>query len=242
MARPRDLIPGNCYFFLNYFDSDLVIPFVQTVIFEGTDNDENGETMWLFREPIAPATEADSPAGEEESPRVAFFSHSLYQILDLNGLIRELGGLTDFHPLRGITADVPSATPRTECPELAPVIDQLLTSPPGTSVTITIAFTDDGFSLQRRPGTVRFSHYLKSKTEQVQESFIRRLFDEHGWTPLDDYLANGGKTRVLSFVASDRDNSLEVASLATRILCEAYSMRADDTLCVHFQNRNNGPH
>jgi len=198
--------------------------------------------MWLFREPVAPAAETGSPASTDEPPRVAFFSHSLYQILDLNGLVRELGGLADFHPLLGTTTDVQSSTQRTECPELAPVIDQLLTSPPGTSVTITIAFTDDGFSLQRRLGSVRFSHYLNSKTEQAQESFIRGLFDEHGWTPLDDYLSNGGKTRVLSFVANEGDNPLAIAPLATRILCEAYSMRTDDTLSVHFHNMNNEQH
>jgi hypothetical protein len=242
MARPRDLIPGNCYFFLNYFGSDSVIPFVQTLIFEGTENDENGDPMWLFREPDGLATGSDSPVSEDESPRVGFSSRSLYQILDLNGLIRELGALADFHPLLGTTTGVPSWTRRTECPELAPVIDQLLTSPTGTSVTITIAFTDDGFSLQRRPGTVSFSHYLNSKTEQVQESFIRRLFDEHGWTPLEDYLMNSGKKRTLSFVASAQEDPLAIASLATRILCEAYSMRTDDTLWFHFHNRNNEPH
>lgn len=62
MARPRDLVPGNCHFLLNYFDSDLVIPSVQTLTFVGTDKDENGEAMWLFREPVAIAAEFDAVA------------------------------------------------------------------------------------------------------------------------------------------------------------------------------------
>lgn len=242
MARPRDLVPGNCYFLLNYFDSDLIIPSVQTLTFVGRDKDENGDTMWLFREPVDTAAETDPPASEDESPLVAFFRHSLYQILELNGLIRELGGLVDFHPLVGTVTDARLSSRRAECPELIPVIDRLLTSPPGTSVTITIEFTDDGFSLERRQGAVKFSHFLSSKTEQEQESLVRRMFNERGWLPSDDYLANGGKMRVLSFVVSGRDDPSEIASLADNILCEAYSMRTDDTLCAHFREVEDKPH
>src|ERR1700730_13169249 len=82
MARPQDLVPGNCYFLLNYFDSDLIIPSVQTLTFVGMDKDENGDAMWLFREPDATETETetDPQANEDESPLVAFFRHSLYLI------------------------------------------------------------------------------------------------------------------------------------------------------------------
>src|SRR6202035_2736069 len=113
MARPRDLVPGNCYFLLNYFDSDLIIPSVQTLTFVGTDKDENGDTMWLFREPVATAAETDPRASEDE---FAFFGNSLYQILELNGLIRELGGLVDFHPLVGNATDAQLSSRRAECP------------------------------------------------------------------------------------------------------------------------------
>jgi hypothetical protein len=241
MARPRDLVPANCYFLLNYFDSDLVIPSIQTLTFVGTDKDENGETMWLFREPVATAPETDHQASEDESPLVAFSRQSLYQILELNGLIRELGGLTDFHPLsRSAKDDAHSPSRRAECPELVPVIERLLTSPPGTAVTITIEFTDDGFSLRRRQGAVEFSHFLSSKTEQDQESLVRRMFSERGCLPADDYLANGGKTRVLSFVV--RDDLSDIASLANKILCEAHSMYPDDTLHSHFREVEDKSH
>jgi len=242
MARPRDLAPGNCYFLLNYFDTDLIIPSVQTLIYVGTDKDENGDTMWLFREPVAAVAETDPREIEDESPLVAFFRHSLYQILELNGLIRELGGLVDFHPLVRTATDVQLSSRRAECPDLNPVIDRLLTSPPGTSVTITIEFTDDGFSLEKLQGAVRFSHFLSSKTEQAQESLVRRMFNERGWLPSDDYLANSGKTRVLSFVVSGRDDPSEIVSLANKILCEAYSMSTDDTLCAHFREVEGTPH
>ena len=69
MARPRELVPGNCYFSLKYFDSELVIPSVQTLIFVGTESDENGDTMWLFREPASPTAETDPPASEDKSVR-----------------------------------------------------------------------------------------------------------------------------------------------------------------------------
>jgi len=99
MARPRDLVPRNCYFLLTYFDSELLVPSIQTLTYVGAEKDDRGETIWLFREPVAEPDSSETQGIGDESPLVAFSSDSLYQILELKDLIRDLGGLIDFHPL-----------------------------------------------------------------------------------------------------------------------------------------------
>jgi hypothetical protein len=188
--------------------------------------------MWLFREPSAEPDSSDGPAAADESPLVAFSSDSLYQVLELKGLIRNLGGLVDFHPFSG-TANHADSSPRTDCPELGTVIEQLLASPLGTSVTTTIDFTDDGFSMERQRGAVKFSHFISSKTEQRQEKLVRRIFQEQGAAPTDDYLSDNGKTRVLLFRVEDEPAAM--MAIANRLFCEVYSMRTDDSIRAQFR-------
>ena len=42
MARPSELVPGNCYFMLNFYESDppLVVPSVHTYLFVGREKRE----------------------------------------------------------------------------------------------------------------------------------------------------------------------------------------------------------
>jgi hypothetical protein len=233
MARPRDLVPGDCYFLLNYFDSNLVIPGIQTLSYVGTEKDDSGETRWLFRECIAEPESLDSQPTVEKPPLVGFSSDSLYQILELKDLIRELGGLVDFHPLSWTANHADLSPRRAECPELRTVIDRLLASPVGTSVTTTIEFTDDGFSMQKEQGTVKFSHFISSKTEREQETVVRRIFQEQGIAPTDDYLSDNGKTHVLLFRVEDEPTTL--MAIGNRIFCEVYSMRMNDSIRAQFR-------
>ncbi len=234
MARPRDLIVGNCYFLLNYFGSGLIVPSIQTLIYAGTDQDDQGASEWLFREPDGSPEDGNDASPADNSPLVAFHADSLYQVLELKGLIRELGGLVDFHPLNSPGTDAPVAPPRTECPELDAVIRRFLTSPVGTSVTVTIEFTDDGFSLSKEAAGVAFLHFLSAKTETEQEALVRRISREYGCTPIDDYLSDRGKTRILSYRVAD--DATIITTIGSRILCEAYSMRADDSLKPKFRS------
>ncbi len=35
MARPETLIPGNCYFSVHFYDNDLLLPMIDTLIYVG---------------------------------------------------------------------------------------------------------------------------------------------------------------------------------------------------------------
>ena len=38
MARPETLVPGNCYFSVGYYDSDLLLPMIETLVYVGQEN------------------------------------------------------------------------------------------------------------------------------------------------------------------------------------------------------------
>ena len=47
--RPNELVAGNCYFRVAYYDNDLLLPIVETLIYVGFKVfPEDGET-WLFK-------------------------------------------------------------------------------------------------------------------------------------------------------------------------------------------------
>jgi hypothetical protein len=54
MARPETLIPGNCYFSVGFYDSDLLLPMIDTLVYVGQENDQEERRLWLFKEPESP--------------------------------------------------------------------------------------------------------------------------------------------------------------------------------------------
>lgn len=69
MARPSELVPGNCYFMVNFYDSKppLVVPSIHTYLFVRQDSHE-GRSMWIFREPPSPP---DPEAADDGAPQCA---------------------------------------------------------------------------------------------------------------------------------------------------------------------------
>ena len=41
MARPETLIPGNCYFLVHFYDNDLVLPMIDTLVYIGQETDQD---------------------------------------------------------------------------------------------------------------------------------------------------------------------------------------------------------
>jgi hypothetical protein len=72
MARPELLVPGNCYFSVSFYDSDLLIPMIETLIFVGPGHDLDGdEHVWLFREPEGQPDADDNDADRARRQRLA---------------------------------------------------------------------------------------------------------------------------------------------------------------------------
>lgn len=229
MARPHDLVAGNCYFTLFYYDNDLLIPWIQTLIYRRVDAYDDGRRVWLFEEPSS--TDTAGPVIP-----VGFPDEHLDQVLDLNELLSQLGGISDFHPIQspsespsevGIKDDV-----RRELREqiLAFGSDQNC-----SSVTVTILFTDDALSLGRRKGGgFEMGFYAHPKVGNADKGIVEH-FKTRGVDPHVDYLANNGMTRVLAFSIPDDMHELE--HLCACIFVEIYRIRQDDTL-KFYQHRS----
>ena len=126
------------------------MPSVHTYLFVEHRDTDDGQPLWIFREPPSPSDPSGSTDGEEEEESLtAFDERSLYQVLDMRGLVRELTALIDFRPL--VKSMEPSSAPvrREAFPELGPEIERLHHSDQWSSVTITIKYTDDGFSITK---------------------------------------------------------------------------------------------
>jgi hypothetical protein len=96
MIDGNSLQHGKCYFFLSYFDHDLRVPDIKTLIFIGPDesksvNDEEEKTLWVFQDPTI--TYGPDRSGRNMDSDAAFHrfdEDSLFSIYDWEGLIQEL--------------------------------------------------------------------------------------------------------------------------------------------------------
>jgi len=224
---------------VNFYESSphLVVPSVHTYLFVGRETHE-GQPLWIFREPPS----ASPPVGErrpddeqEEDCRTAFEARQLYQILDLHGLIRTLTGLIDFHPLKKSTEPLRAPTRREAFPEIAPEIERLLASDEWSAVTITIKYTDDGFSVGAvTDERLHWDLFPKAKIETEREARIRALFREEQAALVKDYLSNAGQVRVLEYALPS--DAAKTIALCGRLLREIYEMK-DDELIFSFHTK-----
>jgi hypothetical protein len=133
MARPETLIPGNCYFSVGFYDNDLVLPMIDTLVYVGQEADQDEGRLWLFKEPESPPSPDEHDPSSEPAALIGFSDRQLHGIVDFDGLMQIL------------SAEVAKFLNDAEC----------------ASVTMTIRFTDDGLSLGRREGgyeMVFFAH------------------------------------------------------------------------------------
>jgi len=223
MARPSELVPGNCYFLIGYHDDDLKIPFIQTFLFEGVEVMDGGTRRWLF----------EDPGSSEDPARWAFDDTQLYQLLDLQGLRRELGALIHLHPLNPIPPAPSDANqPRSELPELAPVLDELFAAQRDLSVTLTIRYLDLGISFGRRNGKLHANLFVDLHDERQPEARLRGVFSGMGLAPDADYLAQHGRVRVLGYpLGEDRQLITKISHL---VLIDVFGMRISDELKVDW--------
>jgi hypothetical protein len=230
MARPSELVIGNCYFWPGYYDRDLLVPAVTTLRYLGEDT-SGSERFWRF-EPWE--MDPDQDPGE-----IVFTDDQLNSIVNLEGLIarlRELSRVDGVSPRIPVSPPIASDAPALQT--LGPEIARLIADPAQVSVTITIQFTDDGFSIGRDAGgalaATFFTHPLLDPTEEQK---VIAFFAASGAKPKVDYLADKGRTRILEFPLP-ADGTL-IERICRDLLIRIYAMRADDVLRYsrHAANR-----
>jgi hypothetical protein len=223
VARPEDLVPGNCYFRFAFYDRDLLFPFVETLKFVRCVPDEDGERLWLFD---------DQPDGDppDDKTLMSCRDADLHQVLDFEGVAIRLREVALDHPLHaalpGSGGDLAGAG-RFE--ELRTHVVAMVADPRPASLTITIQFTDDAFCLRRNEkAELEAMFFPNPRRDPGEEARIRALFQGVRIQPRDDYLADRGRTRVLSYPIGG--SAEEIVALCIRILEEVHRLSPKDAL------------
>jgi hypothetical protein len=99
MARPETLVVGNCYFSVGFYDQDLLLPMIDTLVYVGQEDDEQGR-MWLFKQPESPSASDDMVPSSEPPTMVAFSDSQLHEIVDFEGLLERLREIGVDRPLK----------------------------------------------------------------------------------------------------------------------------------------------
>lgn len=221
--HPRSLVPGNCYFYVNYCDDKLTVPGVQTLIYQCCETSDDGERHWLFEEP-----------GYETPLLVRFADKQLYGILGFEQLIDKLSECAMDHPVTPPQSrQTPLGINEHEAERLRNNIQDFLENDDWYSVTVTIFYTDDGLSLGRTDDTgLKMSFFTNPRLDPSEEKRIFDLFAEIGTEPHVDYLSQGGRKRVLDFAISD--SPVEIFDLCVRVLTEVHRIRGDYELKFSF--------
>ena len=235
MARPENLVPGNCYFVVSFFDRDLLIPSIDTLLFVEREDPQSGSS-WIFQEP--PSTdESGKPLPDEEPVLTSFSAEQLYQVLDFPELLQTLGEVAPLHPIQKKPALAP---PVEKYQELRRQIQTFLSDPEYVGLTITILYTDDAISIGRDNDAYDLGFYPSVRRDAWREAKLRALFASMGRRPSVDYTVNRGRVRALHFPVSGKLDELH--ALCGRILLEIFGMRNNDSLTFKFLSRSSlGP-
>jgi hypothetical protein len=228
MARPETLIPGNCYFSVHFYDNDLLLPMIDTLVYVGQESDQDEGRLWLFREPESPPSPEEQEVDPEAPALIGFSDKQLHEIVDFDGLIQRLREIAADDPLKPVSPPVAQPATDEDFQSLAEEVERFLNDPECVSLTMTIRFTNDGLSLGRRESGYEMGFFLHPRRDPDGAGKLRSLFAGISVQPRVDYLADGGRTRRLEFsIPSEHE---PIVHLCRRVLREVYSMRRGDVL------------
>jgi len=239
MARPETLIPGNCYFSVGFYDNDLVLPMIDTLVYVGQETDQDEGRLWLFKEPGSPSSPEEQHPPSEPAAVIGFSDSQLHEIVDFDGLMQRLREIAGDHPLKPVAQTVEEPATVEDFDTLSAEVARFLNDAECVSVTMTIRFTDDGLSIGRREGGYEMGFFAHPRHDSHEASKILTLFSGIGVEPHVDYLCDRGRTRVLKFsIPSEQEL---IVHLCRRVLGEVYSMRRGDVLDYHPLKRADIP-
>jgi hypothetical protein len=225
MAHPDELIIGDHYFLVKYYDDDLLVPDVTTLVYEGTAETDDGIPMWLFKEPHS------GPEGPDRGPLQTGVQESqLHEVLDLTGLLATLHELRDVQPQRRKFVEWVAPDELLEKSGIPGSIGGLLESVPETTLHINIRYRDAGLFLRRRAAGVALNLFLQPLRHADQNESLREIMQARQLQPNVDYLANMGRTRVLEYQLPERAEV--IAELCVAILIAVHKIAASDEVVI----------
>jgi hypothetical protein len=229
MARPEALIPGNCYFSVGFYDNDLVLPMIDTLVYVGQETDQDEGRLWLFKEPESPPSPDEQDPSSEPPALIGFSDSQLHEIVDFDGLMQRLREIAVDHPLKPVAQTAEKPATEADFHTLSAEVARFLND--AECVSVTIRFTDDGLSLGRREGGYEMGFFAHPRRDPHEASKILSLFAGLGVQPHVDYFCDRDRTRVLEFPIPSGHES--IAHLCRRVLAEVYSMRRRDVIDYH---------
>ena len=232
MARPETLIPGNCYFSVGFYDHNLALPMIQTLVYVGQKSDPDYGRMWLFNEPLTPPSAEDDETSSESAALIVFSDKQLHEIVDFNGLMRRIREIAANHPLHPIPQIAAEPAADDDFEPVAREVSNFLNTPEYVSLTMTIRFTDDAVSLGRHDGRYHLRFFTHPRRDPDEDTRIFALFASIGVTPLTDSFMDHGRTHILQFPAPTEGDA--IIHLCRRVLTEVYAMRRGDDLDFYF--------
>lgn len=230
--RPSELVPGNCYFTIGYYDSDLLLPVVQTLRYVGCQLDERDGRQWVFHDLGQTSVVLDG-SDRCRPASLVMPDDQLHGVLDFSVLIERLSEVAVDHPL---SQPPPSAGPASgaDLSGLEAHISRFFTESDTVLLTITVEFTNDGLSFSRfSDGTTNLLLSARPRLDPKREAALRAACEAVGLVAAQDYLANRGRSRILVYPIRPESWG-EAAKLAARIFLDIYHLRSGDRLKFHW--------
>jgi hypothetical protein len=208
MARPETLIPGNCYFSVGYYDKDLLLPMVDTLVFVGQETGQEEGRLWLFKEPESPPNPDEQDEAPELPPLIAFSDRQLHEVVDFNGLMQRFREIASDHPLKPLPQTAAEPTTDEDFQSVSGEVARFLNDLESVSLTMTIRFTDDGLSLSRREEGYGMNFFPHPRRDPNKDSRLISFFENDGIHPVVDYSVIGAARACSSFLFQTRSTRL----------------------------------
>jgi hypothetical protein len=129
MARPETLIPGNCSCSVGFYDGDLVLPMIGTLVYVWQKNDDQEGRLWLFKEPESPPSPDEQDVAHEPPALIGFSDKQLHEIVDFDGLMQRLREIAADDPLKPIPQTPPQPATDEDFQSISGEVERFLNDP-----------------------------------------------------------------------------------------------------------------
>lgn len=224
--HPSDLKPGACYFMVQYYDRESLVPAIMTLRYEQAGTAEDGTSLWIFRE-------EGEKIGEDG---VRVISHQripeslLGLVLDFDELMALLNELRVVSGQDSPVSEFLTLAEVLQKYSLKERISEFLESPTYKKWKCRIRYRAGVLFLKKNAAEVALTLFLAPLRMPDANERFDRLMAERGIRPFDDGIGNRGRTRFLEFrlVAQAQP----IAELCGALLAVVYQVEPSDEIVI----------